>query len=115
QERSFLLLIAGYAGQALERLRLLDAESKSRMQSSAAATRLEILNRTSRAFVASDLDRDRRLRHIAGELAMALDGSVEIRLFGRDSLLRVAAHHPAEAARPVEPTGVASEVPLAIA
>jgi PAS domain S-box-containing protein len=43
EERDFLLLVARYAGQALERLRLLDAERRSRAEADAAVTRMGIL------------------------------------------------------------------------
>jgi K+-sensing histidine kinase KdpD len=45
QENAFLLLVARYTSQALERLRLLDAERKSREQAEAAAVRMALLSR----------------------------------------------------------------------
>ena len=68
-ERDFLLLVARYAGQAIERLRLLDAERKSRAEADAAASRLALLNQASRAFGDADLDLEARLRGVAAELA----------------------------------------------
>lgn len=56
RERDFLLLVVRYAGQALERLLLLEAERGLRTQSDAAAARLALLARASSAFaVASPL------------------------------------------------------------
>jgi signal transduction histidine kinase/CheY-like chemotaxis protein len=80
QEKSFLLLVAGYASQAVERLRLLEAESRSRAAASVAANRLAVLGRSSRAFVASALDHESRLRRVASELAATFDASIDIRL-----------------------------------
>ena len=95
EDRSFLLLVARYAGQAIERLRLLDAERKSRTEAHAAANRLALLNRASRIFADADLDLDARLRDIAGELAAALDSSINIGLMEPDGLLHLTAvHHP---------------------
>ena len=67
-ERDFLLLVARYAGQAIERLRLLDGERKSRTEADAAASRLALLNQASRAFGDADLDLEARLRGVAAEL-----------------------------------------------
>src|SRR5262249_39359200 len=44
-ERSFLLLVARYSGQAIERLRLLDAERRSRARAEAFAARMQLLSR----------------------------------------------------------------------
>ena len=66
-ERDFLLLVARYAGQAIERLRLLEAERKSRSDADAAASRLAVLNQASRAFGDADLDLEARLRGVASE------------------------------------------------
>jgi GAF domain-containing protein len=49
--RSFLLLIARYCGQALERLHLLEAERKSRQAAEAAALRAGVSSRVSRLLV----------------------------------------------------------------
>jgi signal transduction histidine kinase len=45
EERDFLLLVAQYAGQAIERLRLLEAERRSRAAADAAAARMATLSR----------------------------------------------------------------------
>lgn len=55
-ERSFLMLVAGYCAQALERLRLLEAERTSRSRAEAAAARLALLSSASRAFAEAGPD-----------------------------------------------------------
>jgi signal transduction histidine kinase len=95
EERDFLMLVARYAGQAIERLRLLDAERKSRGEAHAAADRLALLNQASRAFADADLDLEARLRDVAGELSTALQSSINIALIEPDGLLHLkAVHHP---------------------
>lgn len=49
-ERRFLALTARYSGQAIERLRLLEAERESRVRAEEAAERKAILSAASRAF-----------------------------------------------------------------
>jgi len=94
-ERSFLLLVARYAGQAIERLRLLDAERKSRADADAAANRLSLLSQASRSFGEAALDLDARLRSVAAALSTALDSAVNVALIERDDLLHLTAvHHP---------------------
>jgi PAS domain S-box-containing protein len=51
QERDFLLLVARYGGQALERLRLLEAERRSRAAADTAAARVEQLYRFAQSVV----------------------------------------------------------------
>lgn len=95
EERAFLLVIANYASQALERLRLLEAERRSRAQADAAANRLRVLSRASRAFVDADLDLASRLRSVISELAVAFDSTIGLGLVGPDGLLRISeVHHP---------------------
>jgi PAS domain S-box-containing protein len=53
-ERSFLLLVARYASQAIERLRLLEAERRSRAEADAAASRAEQLYRFAQSVVTAD-------------------------------------------------------------
>jgi PAS domain S-box-containing protein len=54
EERDFLLLVARYAGQALERLRVLDAERRSRAVADAAAARVEQLYHFAKAVVSAE-------------------------------------------------------------
>jgi PAS domain S-box-containing protein len=94
-ERDFLLLVARYASQAVERLRLFKAETRSRAEADAAANRLRVLGHASRAFADSNLDLPSRLRAVSRELAGALDSCISIALVGPDGLLHItAAHHP---------------------
>jgi K+-sensing histidine kinase KdpD len=94
-EREFLLLVARYASQALERLRLLEAARRSRDEADAAAQRLAVLGRASRAFAEPHLDLQSRLQAVAVALGALLDSSVNIGLIEADGALRIrAAHHP---------------------
>jgi signal transduction histidine kinase len=54
QERDFLLLVARYAGQAIERLRLLEAERHSRAAADTAAARVEQLYRFAESVVSAE-------------------------------------------------------------
>ena len=95
EERDFLRLVALYASQAVERLRLLEAERRSREEAHVAAHRLALLNRLSRAFSETDLDLETRLRAIATELGKTLDAAIAVGLLGPDDMLHTAAvHHP---------------------
>lgn len=95
EERSFLLLAARYASQAVERLRLLDAERTSRAAADAAAARVSVLGHASRVFGEADLDHGERLEQTVRELGKILDSCIGINLLGDDGLLYSAAtHHP---------------------
>jgi K+-sensing histidine kinase KdpD len=100
-ERDFLLLAARYASQAVERLRLLHAERRSSAEADAAARRLGLLSRASRAFVESSFDQRARLEVIVNELGAALESCVGVALLDGDGLLRTSAvfHPDAEAGR----------------
>jgi PAS domain S-box-containing protein len=50
EQQSFLMLVARYGGQALERLRLLGSERQSRSEAEAFAARMALLSRASRPF-----------------------------------------------------------------
>ncbi|HMI85077.1 MAG TPA: GAF domain-containing protein [Polyangiaceae bacterium] len=94
-ERDFLLLVARYAGQAIERLRLFEAERRSRAEADAAALRMGVLNRGSRAFVETNLDLPSRLEGVVTELGTSLSSCVGIALLGPDGRLHTsAAYHP---------------------
>jgi PAS domain S-box-containing protein len=99
EERGFLLLVARYASQAIERLRLLEAERRSRAAADAAAARMSVLGHASRVFVEQEIDLAARLEKIARELGGVLNGSVILNLLGRDRRLHTAAlfHPDAEA------------------
>lgn len=94
-EREFLLLIAGYASQALQRLRLLEQERRSRAAADAAAVRMGILSHASRAFVETSLDLEARLNGIASTFGTLISSSVGISLVGPDGRLDTSAtYHP---------------------
>ncbi len=94
-ERDFLLLVARYASQAIERLSLYEAERDARAAAEAAAARLDVLNRASRTFASAELDLGGRLREVAAEMSRALDSSISLTLLGEEGLLHlVAVHHP---------------------
>lgn len=95
EERDFLLLVARYATQSLERLRLFEAERQSRAEADAAANRVGVLSRASRAFAAAGLNLDSRVRGVASELAFALGSCINLALVESDGLLHTTAvHHP---------------------
>lgn len=94
-ERSFLMLVASYTSQALERLRLLEAERRSRDEALAAAARMEILSRASRTFVAASLELPSTLDGITSEIAAVLGSCVVVNLIHADGRLHAASvHHP---------------------
>jgi PAS domain S-box-containing protein len=95
EERSFLLLVARYAGQAIERVRLLEAERRSRADADAAAVRMGVLSHASRVFVEANLDLPTRLEAIVREMGRVFDGSAGISLIEGDGRLHTAKlHHP---------------------
>jgi PAS domain S-box-containing protein len=99
-ERAFLLLAARYASQAVERLRLFDAERRSRAAADAAARRMGALSNASRVFVETSLDLDSRLQGIVAELGSTLGGCVGLSLLKQDGLLHTCAvYHPVPEAR----------------
>jgi len=112
EERGFLLLVARYAAQAIERLRLLEAERTSKAAADAAASRLALLNKTSRVFADADLDLDARLSDVAAELSVALDSSINLALIETDGLLHLTAvHHPVPEANSLL-RALSADVPL---
>jgi K+-sensing histidine kinase KdpD len=95
EERDFLLLVARYATQSVERLRLFEAERRSRAEADASAHRLRVLAEASRAFVGSALELEKRLDVIVRQLATALRGCINLALIASDGLLHSkAVHHP---------------------
>ena len=91
-ERNFLLLVAGYCSQAIERLRLLDAERESRRRAEAAAARLALLNRASLAFSTGASDPVDTCRAIVEEVNAELAEASGITLIGeRDETLQAVA------------------------
>ncbi|MBL9028393.1 MAG: GAF domain-containing protein [Myxococcales bacterium] len=95
KERELLLLVARYASQALERLRLFSAERSARHQADAAASRLALLSRTSHAISAAELDLAARVQAIVTDISQAFESWVAVFLLKQDGLLHFeAAHHP---------------------
>jgi len=92
-ERTFLLLIARYSGQALERLRLLEAEQRSRANAEAAVARLAILSRASRAFSEPSRSLSQLLATIAQQVTQDYADACAIMLTAGDRLELVAQHH----------------------
>lgn len=94
-ERSFLLLVAHHASQALERLRLYEAERRSRAAADAASHRMSVLSHASRAFGEADIEHTQRLRTIVAEMGALFESSATISLLKADGLLHSMAHyHP---------------------
>ncbi len=91
EETEFLRVVASYASQALERLRLLEIERRTRAAASAAAERLGVLSQASRAFADSALDLDSQLQAVVVELASALNSSINVALLKPDGLLHLTA------------------------
>ena len=114
EERDFLLLVARYASQAIERVRLLDAERRNRVAADSAAARTSLLSRASRTFVDADLDLAPRLQDIVLELGHVLGSCVGIALREADGQLHTCAiHHPMpEAGEMLK--ALISEVPVVI-
>ncbi len=104
KERELLLLVARYASQALERLRLLSAERSARHQADAAASRLALLSRTSHAISAAELDLAARVQTIVTDIGQAFESWVAVFLLKQDGLLHFqAAHHPMPEMRDAAP------------
>lgn len=94
-ERDFLTLVASYASQALERLRLFDEERRSRALADDAAGRMMVLSHASRAFVEATLEDDLLMGNIVRELGMHFASCVGISLAQDDGvLLPLALYHP---------------------
>ncbi len=95
EAQALLLLAARYASQAVERLRLFDAERRARNEADATAHRMGVLSRASRAFVETDLELGPRIEAIVSELGTSLESCVGINLLEEDGLLHGrAAYHP---------------------
>jgi PAS domain S-box-containing protein len=114
EEREFLQLTSRYASQAIERLRLLEAERLSRVQADAAANRLGVLSHASRTFADSQLGLPSRLRDVVVELAATMNSCINIALLEPDGLLHlVAVQHPDPEAQELLRT-LASSAPVGL-
>ncbi|MBA3456139.1 MAG: GAF domain-containing protein [Deltaproteobacteria bacterium] len=94
-ERSFLLLVAHHASQALERLRLFDEERRSRAAADAASHRMSVLSHASRSFGEADIDHAQRLNKIVAEMGALFESHTSISLLAANGRLHSVAHyHP---------------------
>ena len=95
EQRDLMLLVARYSGQALERLRLLEMERRSRAQVEAGAGRLELLSRASRAFTEAGHELPQLLSTVAEQVTVELADACGILLVSErgDTLQIAAVHH----------------------
>lgn len=94
-ERSFLLVVAHHASQALERLRLFNEERRSRAEADAASHRINVLSQASRSFGDADIEHTQRLDKIVSEMGALFESHTSISLLGEDGHLHSVAHyHP---------------------
>lgn len=93
QRRDFMMLVAGYCGQALERLRLLEAERRARAAAEAAAARADLLSDASRAFSEARPSMTDILEIVTRRVTASHAELCSISLASVDSLEMVAAHH----------------------
>ena len=99
-ERELLLLVARYASQALERLRLLSRERAARQEADGAAARLQLLSGVSHEISAADLDLAARVRAIPGAIGRALGCWSSLFLIDHEGALSLrAAFHPSPEAQ----------------
>ncbi len=114
QERDFLQLVARYGAQAIQRQRLLQAQRRSSTAAEAAAHRLQVLSRATRAFASSQLELDGTLRNVASELSSSLDSCINIVLLREDGSLRLTAvQHPVPRAQELL-QGLSAGVPVRV-
>ncbi len=97
-ERSFLLLVAHHASQALERLRLFNEERRSRAEADAASHRISVLSTASRAFGEADIEHTERLDKIVSEMGALFESHTSISLLEEDGRLHSVAHYHPDAA-----------------
>jgi PAS domain S-box-containing protein len=96
-ERGFLMLVARYAGQALERLRLFDAERRVRAHAERTAARMSFLSRASRRFAESVTDSETLLNAVARDVTGDIADACAITLVndaGRLGLVAAAHRRP---------------------
>jgi PAS domain S-box-containing protein len=98
-ERDFLLLVARYAGQAIERSKLLETERALRAQSEAAAARLALSSRASSAFVAAGPQLGKLFRAVVQHVIVDYaDASCIALRAGAELEVMAVAHRDADAA-----------------
>ncbi len=102
-ERSFLQLVARYCSQAVERLRLLEGERKSRAAAEVAAARAGLLSRASRAFSEAGADLPKVMQAIMEQVTAEYAHLCGISLASGEQLRLEAFHHrDADAKRALE-------------
>lgn len=111
-EKSFLVLVARYASQALQRSRILEDERESRARADAAAHRMRLISQASRAFGEAQLDFPERLHDVLAELGAALGSCVFMWLVEEDGWLHLAGVHHPEREAEILFRELASRVPL---
>jgi signal transduction histidine kinase len=94
-ERDFILLVARYSGQAIERLRMLDAERSLRAAAEVAATRLVVLGRASRVFAEASPNLEKLFRAITRQVTLEYADASSVALISPagDQLEVVAVQH----------------------
>jgi len=97
-ERDFLLLVARYSTQAVERLHLLEAERAQRAQSDAAAARLALLSRASRVFAEGNPQLQALFAAVAQHIIVDYADGCCIALLNADALDLVTVEHRDEGA-----------------
>jgi PAS domain S-box-containing protein len=93
-DRTFLLLVARSSGQALERVRLLDAERRSRARAEASAFRWSALSRASHAFSEAGTNLSTQLGAVAEQVTLECADACAVMLIaeGGEALELAAAH-----------------------
>ncbi len=113
-QRHFLQLCVHYCGQALERVRLLEAERASRAEAEASVARMRLLNRVSRAFTAAGYEAPKVLRVLVDELTREqADGASVLLLNDAGHLEPVAARHRDQGAQE-QGLAISEEAPIAM-
>ena len=92
-QRAFLLLIARYSAQGLERLRLLEAERRSRAAAEASAARMRLLSQASRTFSETGLDLSALLQTIAEQVTGEHAHACAVGLVDGERVELAAIHH----------------------
>ncbi len=106
-EQHFLMLIARYSSQALERLRLLAAESRSRRTAEQTAARMALLSRASRAFAEAHADLPRLLQTVVRQVTDGYADGCSMLMSGRSGRPEVVASHHIDGVDMARPPSIA--------
>jgi K+-sensing histidine kinase KdpD len=93
EQRGVLLLVAHYSGQALERLRLLEAERANRAHAERAAARADLLSQASRAFAEAATEMSSVLQAVMEQITNAHAELCGVSLVSANTLKLEALHH----------------------